>query len=73
VKISNQPKWLEELLVFALNGVEKALLPPALATPFSEFKDDNHAGEEERARQQQIAQLHTSPFCRSWPARALSA
>ena len=65
VKIANEPKWFEELLVFALDGVEKALLPPALATPFSEFKDDNHAGEEERAREQQIAQIHTSPFCRS--------
>jgi hypothetical protein len=37
-----------------------ALLPPTLATPFSEFKDDNHAGEEERDRLQEIAQIQKS-------------
>jgi hypothetical protein len=51
---------LEELLKFALDGVEKALLPPALPTPFCEFKDDDHAEEEECNRDQQIAQIQIS-------------
>jgi hypothetical protein len=47
----------EELLKFALDGVKKALLLPALPTPFCEFKDDDHAEEEECNRDQQIAQI----------------
>jgi hypothetical protein len=50
---------LEELLVFSLDGVEKALLPYALPTPFCEFKDANN-GEEERDRDQRFAQIQTS-------------